>query len=191
MKTFVAAAVAITLFAGNIFAGDIGSMMKAKARGSGGENAALPSAPPPSQPGQPSAPTVPPPQVLTPEQAALARVVADLNGVKTDDIEKLRGNLMEMVRGASKPSLGAVRKLAQDLATALAGKTLAPSQRSRVAQDLQAVLGGVTVPALQMNDIIADVPALLKKAGADAKAAGAVGDDLKSIAAEIKKPAAK
>lgn len=42
-----------------------------------------------------------------------------------------------------------------------------------------------------MNDIIADVPAILRKAGADAKAAGAVGDDLKAIAAEIKKPSAK
>lgn len=191
MKTFLTVAL-LALFAGKIFAGDIGSMMKQKARGFGDNNTQQ-STPAPSQPGQPpapaapAAPVAPPPTPLTPEQAALANVVADLNSPKVEASDKFGSDLMAMARGANKPSSATVHKLAKDLTTALAGKTLTPVQRSRMAQDLQAVLSGANVSAAVMDDIIGDVPSILKRVGADAAATKAVGDDLKAVNAEIKK----
>lgn len=188
MKTFFAAAL-FALVAVNLFAGDIGSMMKAKARGFG--EAPPPAAP--AQPGQPAAPATttapatPPPVPLTPEQSALAKVVGDLAAVKADTSDNFGSDLMAMTRGANKPSSATVHKLAKDLTTALAGKTLTPVQRSRMAQDLQAILGGANVPTTQMEDIIGDVPSILKHVGADAAATKAVGDDLKVANSEIRK----
>ncbi len=188
--------VLLALLAGKIFAGDIGSMMKQKARGFGDNNPQQ-SAPAPSQPGQPSAPAAPaepaapPPKPLTPEQAALANVVTDLSVLKAEETDKFGSDLMAMARSANKPSSVTVHKLAKDLTAALAGKTLTPAQRSRMAQDFQAVLSGANVPATVMDDIIGDVPSILKKVGADATATKAVGDDLKAINAEIKAKSAK
>jgi len=93
---------------------------------------------------------------------------------------------MAMARGANKPSSTGVHKLAKDLTTGLASKTLTPAQRSRMAQDLQAVLSGSNVPANVMDDIIGDVPSILKKVGADTAATKTVGDDLKAVNAEIR-----
>ena len=189
MKTLFTTTVFL-LLAGGLFAGDIGAMMKEKARSFGGNNAQQGSPPPASsgQPIAPAAPTAPAPQPLTPQQQALARLVTDLN---KPTAEQLGGDLTFAAQGANKPSPAAVHKLAKDLAAALAGRTLTPAQRSRVAQDLQAVVSGVNVPAAQMDDIIGDVPVILKRAGADAAAAAAVGDDLKAVNAELKKKPAK
>lgn len=189
MKIFFDATVFL-LLAGELFAGDIGAMMKEKARSFGGNNAQQGSPPPnPSgQPPAPAAPSAPAPQPLTPSQQALARLVTDLSKPTAD---QLGGDLTFAAQGPNKPTPTTVHKLAKDLAAALAGRAITPVQRSRVAQDLQAVVSGSNVPAAQMEDIIGDVPAILKRAGADAAAATAVGDDLKAVNAELKKKPAK
>ena len=189
MKQFFTTVV-VTLLVGNIFAGDIGAMMKEKARGFGGQNNPPPGGAPPPPPGQPAAPTAPAAPQLTPAQQALVQLISDLGAVKApatpEQANLLAADLIGVARGVVKPSGSTVNKLAKDLTAVLAGKALTGTPRSRLAVDLQTVLTGVnvsgaTVSAMQMNDIIADVPAILKKVGAEAVAATAVEADLKAI----------
>jgi hypothetical protein len=197
--------VLLVLLVGNVFAGPE-SIIKQKAKDISNNNNAqqgLPPQYPPAQPATPAtpapkppapaAPTAPalaPPQ-LTPDQAPFARVVADLNTVKADDSDRLGNDLMAMARGANKPSAATVQKLAKDLVTALAGKTLSLAQRTHLAQDIQALLAGTAVPAAQMDGLVADVLGILKKAGADVTATTAVGDDLQAMNAGMKLKVAK
>jgi hypothetical protein len=197
MKSLFVLFVVSLLFAGNLPA-DQGTMIKQKAKNIANQNnaqqgvpTAPPSSPKPASSPSPAPPAPPPPQQLTPQQQAFVQLVKDLEAIKPESLaerkEQLAADLLAVAQGANKPSWAALRKLAEDLATALAGKTIAPAQRSRLAQDLQAVLNGANYPPSQLDDIITDVPAILKKAGADAKAAAAVGEDLKAITAELAK----
>ena len=194
MKTLFTFTAALTLLVGNLRAGDIGSMMKQKARGFDGRDTTQP-APIASQPAIPATPPPPPLQKLPPQQQALANLVNDLGSVQApvtpEAVNKLAADLAASALGVTKPSAPTVRKLANDLAAAVADKTITPAQRSRMAQDLQAILAGANVPQSQMGAIIGDVPVILKKAGVDTKQAAAVDADLKAIAAEVKPKATK
>jgi hypothetical protein len=197
MKRFFANAI-VTLLVGNIFAGDIGSMMKEQARSFGGQ----PGGPPPTPPGLPpvsAAPTAPVPPQLTPAQQALVKLISDLGAAKvtetSEQASQLGFDLASVANAANRPAGPVVNKLAKHLTSALAGKTLTGTPRSRLAVDLQTVLTGINVSGApvsvaQMDSIIADVPAILKKAGAEDLEAAAVEVDLKAIV-EVRNKSAK
>jgi hypothetical protein len=193
MKTLLALS-AVLLLAGNLFA-DPAILVKERAKriaNMNNERQGLPPAYPSSKPApSPAAPTPPPQLQLTPQQQSFVQLVKDLDAIKPESLadrkDQLALDLMAVAHGANKPSSALARKLAGDLAAALLGNTLSPALRSRLAQDLQAVMGGANYPQSQLDAIIADVPAILKKAGAGEKEVAAVSDDLKAMAAEVKK----
>jgi len=176
--------------AGHLPAGDPMVMIKEKAKGIANQNNAEQGVPP-AYPAAPPPPATPVAPQLTPQQQALVQLLTDLGKTKPDESEKIAADLMAVAQGPNKPSWPAINKLAKDLTRALAGKPLTGNPRSRMAVDLQTILNGGNLPAAQMNDVIANVTAILKKAGAEEKAAAAVGDDLRAIAAEIKQKPAK
>jgi hypothetical protein len=196
MTKSAAALIVLALAAGNVFAGDINVMIREKAKGEVNQSDAQQGiAPQYAAPGAPSAgsgaPPAPSMPELTPEQQALLQLVNGLGALKEPATLELKHQLTDdlagVARGSSKPSPKLLQKLANDLAVALAGKTPTVNQRGRMAKDIQTVLSGSPLPASQMEDVISDVPSILKRVGADAAAAGAVGDDLKAASAEIKK----
>ena len=157
-----------------------------------------PPTPPPATPAT-AKPATPPPApaaqavILTPQQANLARLQADLAGFKTNSTvtaeqqQRLANNLSAVAQGPNKPSPQATSKLAADLALALPRKTLTPGERSRLLQNLNAVLNGAAIPKSQMEDIVSDIQKIFK--GSDQ--ALVVANDAKVIAAEIQKTTAK
>ena len=195
MKRTFAVLTGLMFIASHLPAGDPMVMIKDKAKAIANQNNAqqgippsYPATPPPSAPSAPVAPQ------LTPQQQALVQLLTDLGRTKPVERVELAGDLMAVAQSPNKPSWAAVNKLAKDLTAALAGKPLTGTPRSRLAVDLQTVLTGINisgapVSAAQMSNIIADVPAILKKAGAEEITAAAAGDDLRAIAAEIKKKA--
>ena len=153
------------------------------------ENPVVPGAP--AAPSPAPTPAAPPPPQLTPAQQSLLLLNHNLAAIKADNkpeqIESLANALQANAHGASKPAYAALHKLAADLTKAVGGRTMTPMQRGRLEQDIVAVFNEKTMPQGQYDDVIADVPATLKKIGADAKDAAAVGEDLKAIGLEIRK----
>jgi hypothetical protein len=194
---------------GTVFAGDLNTMIKQSAKDqvnqSDAEQGIAPQYPSSSTPsrgsgssggtgsGSDSSPAAPAAPVLTPEQQALLQIINDFGTLKdpatTDLKNQLADDLSGLARSAAKPSPITLHKLADDLSAAMAGKTPTVNQRGRMSKDIQTVLAGGSIPASQMDDIISDVPYILKRMGADEAAASAVGNDLKTANAEIKKKA--
>jgi hypothetical protein len=200
MNKAFALLMAFTLPAGIVFAGDLDTMIKQSAKDqvnkSDAQQGIAPQYPSSSAPsggsgGSGSAATAPAAPDLTPEQQSLLQVINDFGTLKdpaaTDVKTQLAGDLSGLTHSAAKPSAVTMQKLANDLSSAMAGKTSTVNQRGRMAKDIQTILSGANIPSDQMDDIIADVPYLLKRMGADDTAASVVGDDLKTVNAEVQK----
>jgi len=206
MNKAFALLMAFALAGRTVFAGDLDTMIKQSAKDQVNQSDAqqgiapqYPSSSTPSSPGgsggsgsgSDATATAPAAPQLTPDQQALLQVINDFGTLKdpvtTDVKTQVAGDLSSLATGSAKPSPITLQKLANDLSAAMAGKTPTVNQRGRMAKDIQSVLSGANVPADQMDDIIADVPYLLKRMGADETAASVVGDDLKTVNAEIKK----
>jgi hypothetical protein len=210
MNKSFAVLMALPLLAGTVFAGDLDTMIKQSAKDQVNQSDAQQGIPPQypssSTPGSPStggsgpgsgsspaAPATPAAPVLTPDQQALLQVINDFGTLRDPATTALKDQLADdlsgLARSAAKPSPITLHKLADDLSAAMAGKTPTVNQRGRMSKDIQTVLAGTDVPADQMDDIISDVPYILKRMGADEASATAVGSDLKTANAEIKKKA--
>ena len=148
-------------------------------------------------PPAPAAPSAPPARAAATIQPGIGRLPADLAAIKAnsavaaEQTKLISQDLTAAAQGATKPAPSSIAKLTTDLAAAVAEKPLTAVERSRLAQDLNAALNSVGVQQLQMQAIIADVQAILQVSGLNRSKAVAVADDVKLIAAEVQKRAAK
>lgn len=206
MKSLLLTVVALVLFVQQSFAqGAQADQIKRRAKDLNQQNNVRQGVAPPAQaPAKPV--TVPAPAAArtavsatpaTLQQQHVARLKTDLAalkpGIPMDSGQKQQfiNNLQAAARGPKKPSGATVGKFVNNFATALAGKTLDPSQQSRLAQNLEAVVNSAAMPVTQTDAIASDVQAILEVGGAKRNDAVTVAKDLKALAAELRKPAGK
>jgi hypothetical protein len=109
-------------------------------------------------------------------------------GDKPDPAQKisLLNNLSQAAQGA-KPSSTSVKKLADDLASAVAGnKRLTPAQQTKLAREVHALFNSSHLSAAQQPMLFNDVQKTLTDGGVPLDAAVNVATDLKAVAAETK-----
>lgn len=144
----------------------------------------------------PAAPAPAQPAPMNPVLQATLKNIADLQtdfagiiaATDKDPAQKtaLLNDLTEAAQG-TKASTNSVKKLADDLSTALAGqKKLAKPQQTRLAQTIHALFNSSHLSATQQQTLLANVQKILTEAGASLDAAVDVVTDLKAIAAETK-----
>ena len=86
----------------------------------------------------------------------------------------------------TKPSSSAVRTLAKDLITALAGKKVPAEQQTKLARSLHALFNSAHLNDTQRQTIFDNVQKILNNAGVSVDAATDVVTDLKQVADETK-----
>ncbi len=156
-----------------------------------------PSPPLPVAPGQAaSAPAPPnPPSGISPAaQQNISTLQLDLAALTAKPPQPkppLANHLLSAVLTPTKPSRDSVIQLAIDLEPALAGRELSEPNQTRLARDLNAILNCGALPEETIQKVIADAQAVLQDGGAKHSDATSVAEDLKAIAAKVKKAAAK
>ena len=169
------------------------AIIKQRAKDLSNQNNVRQGVAPPGQPAQAARPTAPAATALPPA----AKLQADIAAIKPGSVviaaqkQQLARDLTALAQGSTRPSTGAVNKLAEDLAAALAQKGLPEGPRGRLVQDLTAVVNPVGIKPDQMQEIISDVQAVFQSNGSTRKEAVAIADDVKALAAETQKTAAK
>ena len=98
----------------------------------------------------------------------------------------LLNNLSQASQG-TKASTDSVKRLADDLSTALAGqKKIIAAQQKRLAQEVHALFNSAHLSATQQQTLLNDVQKILTDAGASLNSATDVVTDLKAVTAETK-----
>ena len=116
--------------------------------------------------------------------AALSNVAGD----KPDPSQKisLLNNLSQAAQG-TKASSASVKKLGDDLLTAVAGrKKLAAAQQTKLAREVHALFNSAHLSAAQQQSLLTDAQKILTDGGASLDDAVNVVTDLKAVAAETK-----
>jgi hypothetical protein len=145
-------------------------------------------------PPQPSAvPQAPRPSgpALSPQAVRIGEALGNLSaaGEVTDaQRQQLLQSLDEAARGAAKPSVGKVKKLAGDLVLAVEGTALTSTQRSVLASQLERALND-PLGATEMETLARQVQDTLRGAGTGKVDATIVANDLKSIIADMQRGA--
>ena len=109
-------------------------------------------------------------------------------GDKPDPAQKisLLNNLSQAAQGA-KASSTSVKKLADDLSTAVAGnKRLTKAQQTKLAREIHALFNSAHLTAAQQQSLFSDVQNTLADGGVTLDDAVNVVTDLKAVAAETK-----
>ena len=156
-----------------------------------------PSAPLPVAPGQAaSAPAPPnPPSGISPAAqqniSALQLDLAALTAKPPQPKPALAKDLLSAVLTTAKPSQESVIQLSLDLEQALAGREISVPNQTRLARDLNAIINCGALPQETIQKVVADAQVVLQDGGAKHSDATSVADDLKTVASEVKKAAAK
>lgn len=151
--------------------------------------AAAPARPAPAA--TPAAPVDPVLQATMKNVAGLQSDFAALNnstGDKPDPSQKisLLNNLSQAAQG-TKASSASVKKLADDLLTAVAGKKKMPAaQQTKLAREVHALFNSSHLSETQQKALLADVQKILTDGGASLDDAVNVVTDLKAVATETK-----
>jgi hypothetical protein len=203
MKTFIAFACLLST-AGTLLAQEVNySIAKQQARRDVSQNDAeqqriqreAGGANPSGAPGAAAAPAAPMDPALQATLSNIAGLQSDFAaainaaGDKTDPAQKisLLNNLSQAGQGAKKASANSVKKLADDLATALAGKKkLAAAQQTKLAQFVHALCNSAHLSQAQQQSLLTSVQKILTDGGASFDAAVDVVTDLKAVVAETK-----
>jgi hypothetical protein len=153
--------------------------------------ASEPVAPPAAAEAAPAAPVDPTLQAtlnnitsLQSDFAALSKFTGD----KPEASQKisLLNNLSAAAQGM-KASTTSVKKLAEDLMTAVSGKKkIASAQQTKLAREVHALFNSAHLTAAQQQSLLADVQKILMAGGASLDEAVNVVTDLKAVAAETK-----
>jgi hypothetical protein len=151
---------------------------------------------PPST-GAPNVPAPPSPGISPEQQQNINKLGTDFGvfqaGATATDAQKtqLQTDLMTLAKGSVRPSKESLKKLVDDLAAALAGKDAALKQPAQLAANLNVVVNSANLSPPRASDFIDGAQTLLKKNGVAEADAQKVGDDLRAIAAELRKGRAK
>lgn len=183
------------LAAGFASAQGIYNMAKDQARNVAAGEPPQGSAPPPSSPPpQNNNPPAPPPNPAleaTLKNISNLRVDFDalgkLSELKPDSLpKKLLLNDLTVAPQGTKPSDASISALADNLASAVAGKDAMKPQHAKLAQDIHAVFNASHLSAAQQQMVFDDVQKILQDGGASADSAINVVSDIKTIATETK-----
>lgn len=202
MKTLCAALVVFSVVTGQAFA-QAEFAVKQRAKQLSNENNArqgvAPSsaspqskAPSPSSTAETTAPLTAPPQ-----QQSAAMLKADLAAVRakgqaTPELkQQFVKDLFAAVRGSAQPSSSALNKLADSLLTAVATKGFSPTNDTRLVQNIIVALNSAGLSSTRTQEIADEFQASMEKAGVPSGDANATANDLKAIATEVQKGAAK
>jgi hypothetical protein len=148
--------------------------------------------PPPASPAPPPPQAPPSPQLQATLQniAALRGDLATLcNSSGTNLLAAQKSSFTNNLAAAAqgtKAKPGSVTKLADDLATAIAGNEKARPHQQKLAQNLHAIFNSAHLTPAQQQAIFDDVQKTLTNCGAPADAVATVAGDLKTIADETK-----
>ncbi len=105
--------------------------------------------------------------------------------------DQLQKDFVLLAKGAAKPSADQMKKLADDLSAALAGKTIAAAKQSDLAKAINVVVNCVNLSQPQVQAFITSAQNALKSSGATDTEVQAVTADLKAIATELQKSKSK
>jgi hypothetical protein len=120
-------------------------------------------------------------------QGDFAAIIAAAD--KPDPAQKvsLLNNLTQAAQGSSKASSDSVKRVADDLLTAVAGKSkLVAAQQTKLAREVHALFNSSHLTATQQQNLLADVQKTLVDAGVSLGDAVNVATDLKAVVAETK-----
>lgn len=198
MKKFIVVVCAVFL-AGSLPAQEVNySIAKQQARRASAQNDAEQQRLQRAENGPSAAPAPAPAAPMDPAlQATLANVASlqsDLAGLinataAPDPVQKtsLLNNLTQAAQGANKASADSVKKLADDLLTAVAGnKKLAAAQQIKLAREVHALFNSSHLSQTQQQALVADVQKTLTDGGTSLDAAVNVATDLKTVVSETK-----
>ena len=153
---------------------------------------------PPAAPGSPGTPaTPPPPPKLSPAQAAVGRIQTELGAIvakgeaTTEQKQRLAQALQSAALTGGKPGEASTQTFADNLADAIAGKSLSAQSRAQLAVNLNSACNSAQLATEQLAKIVADAQAVLRLAGVPRRGAADLGDQLKVLADEVRKAAAK
>jgi hypothetical protein len=194
-RTGIIALFAFGLMASPLFGqGAQGAKITQRARDLANENNARQGA---SQPSQPASPAAQPQKATAPSPAQVqqsnvnrikASIAAILAGTEApkDKIDKFAADLSAAARGAKKPSVESINKLANGIAKNLAGKKLGSAEQLRLAQDLEAIANSSSFSKLQADAYVSDVQSILEAAGVKGDALSSAAADIKTVVSELK-----
>lgn len=172
------------------------TIIRERARSVAGQNNARQGAPPPHAPqaatpvSQNAASTV---QTNATRQI-VAKLQSDLASIKTNSVvsstqkQALIADLNAAAQSAAKPSQDSINKLANDLASALGGRSLSAAEHARLAQNLVLMLNSGSISLARKQEITDDASSLLYNSSSPGAAANVVAD-LKLVAMEVQGPA--
>jgi hypothetical protein len=136
----------------------------------------------------------PPPSDV--QQKNLAQLQSDLAVIKQGSAvtpaqkQALAKSLQSAAQSATRPSAEAVAALSASLAAALADGTLSKKEQAQLAAAIGTVLNSAGISSEETQAVIGRAQALLQGAGVTRAEATAVGNDLRVIAAELRRNAA-
>jgi len=147
----------------------------------------------PGPPGAPAAPAAPPPPPkLSPAQAAFGRIQTELAGIvaKGEATTEQKQRLAQAIQGAAltggKPGETSTQTFADDLADAIAGKALSAQNCAQLAVNLNSVVNSAQTAPVQLAKTLADAQAVLRLAGVPRRDAADLGNQLKTLADEVR-----
>jgi hypothetical protein len=148
-------------------------------------------------PGGPAAPANP-----APMDPALQATLKNVNSLQTDFASAINStggapdpgqkvallnDLTQAAQGTSKASSASVKKVADDLVTALAGqKKLTAAQQTKMAREIHALFNSSHLSATQQDTLLNDIQKTLTDAGVSLDAAVNLVTDLKQVVTETK-----
>lgn len=181
---------AATLLAGSAF-GQADVIIKKHAQEIRDQNNVRQGVRPPSQSIQPA--TTPATSASpTPVQQSVAKLRADFSAIKgqtkvtAEQKQQITKDLIGLAHGPNKPSQATASKLADSLTAAMAEKSLADKDLSRLLSDLAAVLNPAGIQPAQMQNVYADIQAIFQVNGMARKEAVSIVDQVKAVGAETK-----
>jgi hypothetical protein len=201
MKTGLTIYCLAGLLTSQLFAGPE-TIIREKAKQLRDQNNARQGVPPPASPAAPPAQpaqTAARPAATAPaaQPPGFARLQSNLAAIRPNSPSSasqkqlLAQDLIATAQGPQKPSATLAAKLSDHLVVALAEKTLPAADRSRLAQNLNGALNPAGLQPAQVQAIAADVQAIFQKSGVSQNNAVAVANDLKELAGQFQKTAAK
>ena len=120
-------------------------------------------------------------------QKDFATLIAATDKPEASDKVALLNDLSQASQGANKAASDSVKKLAEDISTALAGqKKLTAPLQTRLAQQIHALFNSSHLSATQQQTLLTSVQKILTDAGASLDAAVDVATDLKTVVSDTK-----
>jgi len=161
--------------------------------GNSGDNSQQPPAPPAQPPPQNNPPPAPPSPALEATLKNISNLRVDFDALgklpelKPDSpAKKLLLNDLAIAPQGAKPPDASISALADNLASAVAGKAAMQPQHAKLAQDIHAVFNGSHLAPAQQQMVLDDVRKILQTGGVSADEVAAVVGGIMTIATQTK-----